>query len=59
MEEKRNCVVYVSDGFYGHNDTERVVKMTETQAKAIAWFINACGIDGTIALAEEYNGEEI
>ena len=33
--------------------------MTETQAKAIAWFINACGIDGTIALAEEYNGEEI
>jgi hypothetical protein len=59
MEEKRNYVVYVSDGFCGHNDTERVVKMTEIQAKAIEWFIDACGIDGTIELAENYNGEEI
>lgn len=59
MEEKRNYVVYVSNGFCGHNDTERVVKMTETQAKAIKWFIDICEMNGAITLAEEYNGEEI
>lgn len=59
MEEKRNYVVYVSDGFLTNYDTVHVVRMTRTQAEAITWFIDACGIDGAVVLAEEYNGEEI
>lgn len=59
MEEKRNYVVYISDGFVSSDDTVHVVKMTETQAKAITWFIDACGLDGAVVLAEDYEGEEI
>jgi hypothetical protein len=57
MEEKRQYVVYVANMY--HDELERVVKMTETQAKAIKWFINAFAIDGCIALAENYEAEEI
>jgi hypothetical protein len=56
MEEKRNYVVYTE----GHWDKiERVVKMTETQAESISWFIDHFDIDGCVELAENYEGEEI
>lgn len=56
MEEKRNYVIYTE----GHWDKiERVVKMTETQAESISWFIDHFGIDGCVELAENYEGEEI
>lgn len=60
MEEKRNYAIYVdSDNGYGDDDIERIVKMTEIQAKAIEWFMKSFDINGSIELAENYIGEEI
>ena len=56
MEEKRNYVVYAS---LNYEETERVVLMTAEQAKTIQWFMDTWDIDGTVALAEDYVGEEI
>ena len=56
MEEKRNYVVYTEDYCA---KTERVVKMTREQAKAIEWFMENYDIDGSVELAENYEGEEI
>jgi len=57
MEEKRNYVIYLNEGY--NEEIERVVKMTESQAKVIDWFMENFDIDGTIELAEKYKGEEI
>ena len=60
MEEKRNYVVYVEgNSWTGTEDIERVVKMTASQARTIEWFMNNFNVDGTIELAENYEGEEI
>lgn len=56
MEEKRNYAVYVN---HYNGEIERVVKMNETQAKAINWFMETFDINGTVELAESYEGEEI
>lgn len=58
MEDKRNYVVYVDDS-YGLTEMERIVTMTESQAKAIKWFMDMNDIGGCVELAENYNGEEI
>lgn len=58
MEEKRNYVVYVDDA-YGLTEMERIVTMTESQAKAIRWFMDINNLRGCVELAENYNGEEI
>lgn len=57
MEEKRNYVVYTNEGY--NEEIERVVKITESQAKAIDWFMENFDIDGCVELAEKYEGEEI
>ena len=59
MGEKRNYVIYIDNGGFQNDEIERVVKMTETQAKTIEWFINKFNISGCIELAEHYEGEEI
>jgi hypothetical protein len=60
MEEKRNYVVYVEgNSWTGTEATERVVKMTVSQAKTIEWFMHNFDVDGTIELAENYKGDEI
>ena len=56
MEEKRNYVIYTN---IDYDEIERVVLMNETQAKAINWFMENFNIDGTVELAENYQGEEI
>ena len=56
MEEKRNYVIYTN---IDYEEVERVVLMNETQAKAISWFMENFNIDGTVELAENYQGEEI
>ena len=56
MEEKRNYVVYTN---MNYEEIERVVLMTETQAKTLNWFMENFDIDGTVELAENYQGEEI
>ena len=55
-EEKRNYVIYSE---FNHEPIERIVVMTETQARAINWFINNFGLIGGVELAENYEGEEI
>ena len=55
MEEKRNYVIYTED----IEGIERVVLMTANQANAIRWFMENFDIDGTVELAENYEGEEI
>ena len=55
MEEKRNYVIYT----YISDEIERVVLMTETQAKTIQWFMDTFDLNGTVILAEDYEGEEI
>lgn len=56
MEEKRNYVVYANANY---DEIERVVLMTAEQANAIRWFMENFDIDGTVELAENYEGEEI
>ena len=56
MEEKRNYVIYVN---LDYEETERVVLMTTEQANTIRWFMDTWDIDGTVELAENYEGEEI
>ena len=56
MEEKRNYVVYVE---INYETVERVILITAEQANAIWWFMENFDIDGTIELAENYEGEEI
>jgi len=56
MEEKRKYVIYSE---FNHEPIERIVVMTETQARAINWFINNFGLIGCVELAENYEGEEI
>lgn len=58
MEEKRNYVIYV-DNSYGLSKIERIVTMTESQAKAIRWFMDMNDIRGCVELAENYNGKLI
>ena len=55
-EEKRNYVVYTN---INYEEIERVILMTETQAKTLNWFMENFDIDGTVELAENYHGEEI
>ena len=55
MEEKRNYVIYTAS----IEEMERVVLMTADQANAIRWFMENFDIDGTVELAENYEGEEI
>ena len=59
MEEKRNYVIYVEDNHRGFEEQERVVRMTTEQANTIRWFMDNFDIDGTVELAENYEGEEI
>lgn len=59
MEEKRNYVIYVEDNYQGIEEQERVVRMTTEQANTIRWFMENFDIDGTVELAENYEGEEI
>jgi len=59
MEEKRNYVIYVEDNHRGFEEQERVVRMTTEQANTIRWFMDNFDIDGTVELAEDYEGEEI
>lgn len=56
MEQRRNYVVYAN---FNYEEIERVVLITAEQAKAIRWFMGTWDIDGTVVLAEEYDGEEI
>jgi len=56
MEEKRNYVVYST---IDNEEVERVVLMTKEKADAIRWFMDNFEIDGTVELAENYDGEEI
>lgn len=52
---KENYIIYDY-----HNDIERIVKMTATQAKAIAWFFdNFDFCDWCIGKANDYEAEEI
>lgn len=53
---KENYVIY--DGANG-NDREFVCRMSEEQAKAIEWFINALELDGCIEKASDYQGQII
>ena len=56
MEEKRNYVIYTN---INYEEIERVVLMNKTQAEAIRWFMENFDIDGSVELAENYQGEEI
>ena len=55
MEEKRNYVIYTDI----NNMIERVVLMTEIQAKTIQWFMDTYDLDGSVVPVEDYEGEEI
>lgn len=58
MEEKRNYVVYINS-CYPKEEQEHIVKMSAIQANAIRWFMEYYDIDGTVELAENFEGEEI
>lgn len=59
MEVKRNYVIYVEDNNRDIEEQERVIRMTAEQAQTIRWFMYSFDIDGTVELAEIYEGEEI
>ena len=50
---KENYAVWFDD------DTEKVVKMTEEQAKAINWVFDTLAIAGRAEKANDYKGDEI
>jgi hypothetical protein len=58
MEDIRNYVVYIDDS-YGLSEMERVVAMTESQAKAIRWFMDMNDIRGCVEIADDYEAEVI